>query len=215
LVVGVVSDVKNAGLASPAISEMYAPYTQTLWRETIRRNVRLVVRSRVDEASLSAALRREVRAVDPTLPVYGVRSMREVLGTTLNSQRMSTTLLGVLAALALALALVGIYGVMSYTVAQHTRELGIRMALGAQTSDIIRLVVGRGMFLTAVGVAAGGAGSFALTRFISKLLYGVTATDPLTFAGIALLLSLVALVACLVPARRATRVDPMIALRYE
>ncbi|MFL6227896.1 MAG: ABC transporter permease [Pyrinomonadaceae bacterium] len=215
-VIGVVSDVKNYGLASPAIAEIYSPFTQKLLTGSIiRRNVRLVLRSRLDEASLSEAVRREVRAVDPTLPLYSVRSMREVIGTTLSYQRMSATLVGVLAALALTLALVGIYGVMAYTVAQHTREIGIRMALGAQTSDIIRLVVGRGMFLTAAGVAAGGAGSFALTRFISKLLYGVTATDPLTFAAIAVLLASVALAACLVPARRATKVDPMIALRYE
>jgi putative ABC transport system permease protein len=213
-VVGVVSDVRNAGLSVPPQAEMYGSYTQGLWTGS-RRNVRLVVRSRVDAASLSEALRREVRAIDPTLPVYGVRSMREVIGTTLSYQRMSTTLLALLAALALTLALVGIYGVMSYTVAQHTREIGIRMALGAQTSDILRLVVGRGMFLTAVGVALGAAGSFALTRFITSQLYDVKATDPATFAAIALLLSLVALLACLVPARRATKVDPMVALRYE
>jgi putative ABC transport system permease protein len=212
-VVGVVADVKNVGLTAGARPELYTSFAQGLSRRT--QNVTLVVRSRLDPAALAAAVRREVRAVDPAQPVYDVRTMRAVLDDTVSDRRLNMTLLGTLAALSFVLAVVGIYGVMSYTVTQHTREIGIRMALGAQASDILRLVVGRGMFLTALGVALGAAGSLALTRFIAAMLFGVKATDAATFAAIAALLAAVALLACLVPARRATRVDPMIALRHE
>jgi putative ABC transport system permease protein len=212
-VVGVVSDVKNVGLTARPLPELYVNYAQGLFKMTQR--MTLVVRSRLAPATLTAAVQREVQAVDPAQPVYAVQTMQAVLDNTVTDRRLNMTLLGVLAALSLVLAVVGIYGVMSYTVTQHTHEIGIRMALGAQASDILRLVVGRGMFLTALGVALGAGGALALTRFIAALLFDVQATDAATFAVIAALLASVALLACLVPALRATRVDPMIALRHE
>ncbi|MDQ3906790.1 MAG: FtsX-like permease family protein, partial [Acidobacteriota bacterium] len=160
-------------------------------------------------------LDREVQSVDPAQPLYNVQTMQAVLDSTVSDRRLNMTLIGVLAVLSLLLAVVGIYGVMSYTVTQHTHEIGVRMALGAQTRDILRLVVGRGMFLAALGVAAGLAGSLALTRFIAALLFDVKATDAATFAAITALFAAVVLLACLVPALRASRVDPMIALRHE
>ena len=212
-VIGVVSDVKNRGLTNPPFPELYWNYRQG--GGGMLGNVTLAVRSRLDAASLAAAVRREVQAVDPGQPVFNVQTMQAVIDATVSDRRLMMTLIGALAAISLALAVVGIYGVMSYTVAQHTREIGIRMALGAQRRDIYRLVVGKGLVLTAVGLALGLAASFGLTRFLESLLFEVKATDPLTFAGVALLLLAVALAACLVPARRATRVDPMVALRYE
>jgi predicted permease len=212
-VVGVVSDVKNLGLTRPAAPELYWNYTQA--GDSMLRNVTLAVRSRLDAASLTSAVRREVQSVDPGQPVFNVQTMQAVIDSTVSDRRLMMTLIAVLAALSLVLAVVGIYGVMSYTVTQHTREIGIRMALGAQRRDIYRLVVGRGLALTFVGLLVGLAASFGLTRFLESLLFEVRATDPLTFAGVAALLLAIALLACLLPARRATRVDPMIALRYE
>ncbi|HEY9284266.1 MAG TPA: ABC transporter permease [Pyrinomonadaceae bacterium] len=212
-VIGVVSDVRNRGLTRPSAPELYWDYRQG--GGSMLGNVTLAVRSRLDPATLTAAARREVRAVDPGQPVFNVQTMQAVIDSTVSDRRLMMTLIGVLAAISLALAVVGIYGVMSYTVAQHTREIGIRVALGAQRADIYRLIVGKGLVLTAVGLALGLAASFGLTRFLESLLFEVKATDPLTFAGVALLLTSVALLACLFPARRATKVDPMVALRYE
>jgi putative ABC transport system permease protein len=160
-------------------------------------------------------VRRAIAAVDSKVPVFNVREMDQVIVEANSDARIEAQLLGIFAALALVLAAVGIYGVMSYLVAQRTQELGIRMALGAQPLDVLRLVLGRGVVLTVAGLAIGLVAAFAITRLLSKLLFGVSATDPLTFFGVALLLGVVALAACCIPARRAMRVDPMTALRYE
>jgi putative ABC transport system permease protein len=212
-VIGVVADVKNMGLAHPPSSEFYFNYTHA--GEGLLNNMTLAVRARLEPALLGAAVRHEVQAVDPGQPVYNVRTMQAVLDNTVADRRINVTLLSIFAALAFILAVIGIYGVMSYTVAQQTREIGIRIAFGAQKSDIHKLILGRGVILAAAGVSIGLAVSLLLTQLISGLLFGVSATDPLTFGGFAGLLFVVALVACYVPARRAVKVDPMVALRYE
>src|SRR6185503_9241683 len=161
------------------------------------------------------AVRKEVLSIDPDQPLADVRTMEQWLGTAVAAPRYRTALLGLFALLALVLASTGIYGVMCYSVAQRTHEIGVRMALGARQLDVLKLVVRQGMLLTLVGVILGLTGAFALTRVMQSLLFGVTAKDPFTFAVVAALLSAVAFIACLVPALRATRVDPLIALRYE
>ncbi len=214
-VIGVVGNVKNYGLLRKPVAEMYAPYTlKTFWPD-MRWNMRLLVRSTLDEANLVSSVRREVQAVDPAQPLYAVQSMNLVIENTVHDKNLNTTLMAVLAGISLLLAVIGVYGVMSYTVAQHTREIGIRMALGAQPGAILKLVIGRGLLLVGMGVIIGVIASFVLTRFIENLLFGVTPTDPLTFAVIVLLLGVVALLACLIPARRAMRVDPIVVLRYQ
>jgi putative ABC transport system permease protein len=212
-VIGVVADMKNMGLTEEATPEFYFNYNRG--NAGILRNMTLAVRSRIDPASLTSAVRHEVQAVDPGQPIFNVQTMQAVLDSTFSYQRLNMMLFGMLAALSLVFAVMGIYGVMSYNVTQHRCEIGIRMALGAQASDILKMIVGRGMLLTALGIAFGFAGSLVLTRLMASMLFGVTATDPLTFALITALLASVALVACLVPAWRATKVDPMIALRFE
>jgi len=214
-VIGVVGDVKNYGLLQKAVSEMYAPYTLKNFWPDMRWNMRLLVRSTLDDSSIASAVRREVQIVDPGQPIYGVQTMNLVIENTVKDKSLNTTLLTALAGVSLLLALIGVYGVMSYTVAQHTREIGIRMALGAQPRAILKLVIGRGLVLVSVGVAIGVLASFGLTRFIENMLFGVTPTDPLTFVTIVLLLVLVALLACLVPALRAMRVDPIVVLRHQ
>ncbi len=174
-----------------------------------------VIKSRVEPDSLTAAVRGQVAALDPKQPIYNIRTMEQIRDESVATEKLNLMLLMLFAAVALVLALVGIYGVMSYAVTQRTREIGIRVALGAQRRDVLRLVVGQGMLLATLGVGSGLAGAFGLTRLMSALLFGVSATDPLTFAAIALLLMLVALLACYVPARRATKVDPMAALRHD
>ena len=218
-IVGVVAHVKHFGLdADESIqAQLYFPFNQAPddALPSLAGRMNFVLRTTADPLNLTAAVRREVQSLDPNQPVYNVNTMEETLDRSLAAQRLSTTLLLLFAAVALVLAAVGLYGVMSYAVTQRRHEIGIRMALGAQTGDVLRLVVGQGMTLILIGVALGLAGAFAATRVMASLLYGVSATDPVIFFSVALMLAIVALVACYVPARRATKVDPMVALRCE
>ena len=210
-IVGIVGDVRGSSLEAEAGPEYYVPYTQVPVN-----TMSLVVRTKeADAAALAGPLRAAVQEMDRDLPLYRVREMQSLVASSIARQRFSMTLLVAFAGLALALAAVGIFSVMSFLVAQRTHEIGIRLALGAQPRDILRMVVRQGMGLALLGVALGLGISFAVTRLMASLLYEVSATDPTIFGGIAFLLALVALAACYAPARRATKVDPMIALRYE
>jgi putative ABC transport system permease protein len=212
-IVGVVADVKHMGLDQPEQPAFYYSYMQAdqIWK----RWMYLAVRSQTDPATLARQVKEQVWALDKQLPVTKVKPMSEVIATSVAARRFNMTLMGVFAAAALLLASLGIYGVISYTVTQRTHEIGVRVALGARTADVLRLVMGQGLRLTLVGVALGLAGAFAATRLMAGLLFGVGATDASTFVVITALLALVALAASLVPALRATRVDPMTALRDE
>lgn len=213
-IVGVAGDVRQMGVDEPVKAEMYIPYAQIKEQQWFAPRD-LVIRTTVDPLSIVAAARNEIHQVDSSQPISNVRTMDEVLGEETASRRLGMTLLTIFAALALLLATLGIYGVLAYYVVQHTQEIGVRVALGAQRRNIFALVLRKGMSLTLLGVGIGLGAAFALTRLMASLLYGVSATDPLTYAAIALLLSTVALVACYLPARRATKVDPMVALTYE
>jgi putative ABC transport system permease protein len=210
-IVGVVGDVKYTGLERAPEPTMYTPYEQNLWWPTMY----LVVRSSVDPAGLAPALRAQVAELDPLLPMARVFTMDELLKRSVAEPRFRTTLLGIFAVMALLLAVLGIYGVLSYTVGQRTQEIGIRMALGAQRRDVLALVLGQGMALAGLGVAIGLASATALCRVLAGLLFGVGPTDPVTFGAVSLVMAAAALLACWVPARRATRVDPIVALRAE
>jgi len=214
-VIGVVGDVKNYGLLRKPVPELYAPYKLKNFWQDMHWDVRLMVRSSLDNNDLTAALRREVQAVDPAQPIYAVQTMNLVIENTVRDKSVNTTLLSVFAGVSLLLAVIGVYGVMSYTVAQHTREIGIRMALGARPRSILKLIMGRGAVLVGIGVVVGVLASFGLTRFIENMLFGVTPTDPLTFVMIIAILGAVALLACLIPAQRAMRVDPIVVLRHQ
>ena len=213
-IVGVVGDVKQFGLIAPTIPELYTPYTQPPGPGTTQ-TMTLVVRTSGDPEALGPVLRKEVLSVDPAQPVYEVQTMQTVIGKAVSYQRLNMQLLGIFATLAMILAVIGIYSVMSYQVSQHTHEIGIRMALGAQPWHVLRLILREGLTLTLIGVVLGVAGAFALTRLLASLLFGVRASDPLTYVMVSLLLIFVALLACILPARRATKGDPLIALRYQ
>jgi putative ABC transport system permease protein len=213
-IVGVVGDVRQMGLDAPVKSEMYLPYAQVTDHPWFAPRD-LVVRTTVEPSSLVAAIKGEIALVDPEQAVSNIRTFEDVLDEEVAQRRLGATLLGAFAALALLLASLGIYGVLSHFVAQHTREIGVRAALGATAGDISRLVLGRGIRLALIGVALGSLGGLALTRLVSSLLYGVRATDPATFAAAAGLLVALALLACYLPARRAMKVDPATAIRYE
>ena len=207
IIAGVVGTVHGKDLTDEPKGTVYFPYRLS--------GMTLLVRTAGDPRALAATLRQEVLAVDPDQPVYDVKTMEERVSASLEQRRFAATLLALFAALALVLASIGLHGVIAYLVAQRTPEIGIRMALGAQRADILRLVLRQGLVLTLAGLAVGLAASLAATRFLETLLFGVTATDPLTLAAVAALLCVVALAACYFPARRALRVDPIVALRYE
>jgi predicted permease len=209
-IVGVTADVKHFGLNQDSRVSMFFPDRQQLSRRMF-----IVVRTAADPSSLSPALRGVVAEMDRNLAVSNIIPMEEISTRSIGQERFTLLLLGLFSALALLLAVAGIYGVMSYAVAQRTHEIGLRMALGAQTGAILKLVVRRGVKLVAGGVALGLVASFSLTRLMAKMLFGVSAADPLTFIVITLLLAFVALLACWIPARRAAKVDPMTALRFE
>jgi putative ABC transport system permease protein len=207
-IVGVVGDTKASSLTGESSAQIYVPHAQDpQWNF-----MAMVIRTAGDPAGFATTLRREVQALDKDQPIYNLRTMDEVVMNSLGTRRVSMQLFAVFACAALLLAALGIYGVMAYSVTQRTQEIGLRMALGAQKSDVLGLVIRQGMTLTVIGVVVGLAGAFALTRVIGNLLYGVTATDPATFVAIPLLLLLVALLACYLPARRAARLDPTRAL---
>jgi len=213
-VVGVGGDVKQMGLEAAGREEMYIPYTQTSLVSFFSPKD-LAIRTAGDPMRLADAVREAIWRVDPLQPVSNVRPMEALLEDETSSRSEQTSLLGGFAALALVLASLGIYGVLAYTVAQRRRELGIRMALGASAGEVVRMVVRQGLTMWAVGIGIGAVAALAMTRALAALLFGVSATDPATFAAVALVLGAVSLLASYVPARQAARVDPMIALRSE
>jgi putative ABC transport system permease protein len=209
-IVGIVGDVKDTELSARQAAQIYVPFVQNpFWAADI------AVRTQGNPSALAGALREQIRAIDSALPVAEVRPMSEVIGSSIAQPRFRTALLSLFGAAALLLAAIGIYGVLAYTVAQQTREIGIRMALGANPARVLRLVLARGLRLAGAGTVIGVLAALLLTRLLGSLLFDVSASDPLTFAAVTGLLLAVALLACYVPARRAMRVDPMVALRYE
>jgi putative ABC transport system permease protein len=208
-IVGVVGDVKARGLTQPLEPQVYVPQAQSPMVMTV------VVRTMMDPRGVIDAVRRQVAALDRELPLYNVMTLDQYLAIGAVEPRFNTLLIGLFAGLAVVLAAVGLYGVISYSAVQRSHEIGVRMALGAQRLDVLRLVIGQGLTLALAGVAIGLVGALALTQVLSSLLYGVRPTDPTTLIVVALVLSGVAIAASYIPARRATKVDPMVALRYE
>jgi putative ABC transport system permease protein len=209
-VVAVVEHVKEAGFRDEGKPQLYVPYQNYALYD-----LALIVRGKTDLRAQGQTIKQEIERMGTLRPVHTIRAMDEYIAQHLAETRFALTLIGLLAALALSLCLVGLYSVIAYTVGQRTQEIGIRMALGAQGRDVLRLVLGQGITLIAAGVLGGLVGALMLTRALTSLLYGVSTTDPLTYVGAALLLTLVALIACYFPARRATKIDPLMALRYE
>ena len=218
-VVGVVKNAQEHDWAAPLMSEMYLPYLQTpeylADAHAHFSYLTLVVRTTGDPAALAPAIRSEIHALDENVTVSQVQTMEQVVADATAEPLFYLLLLGTFAAVALTLAAVGIYGVMSYSVSRRTHEIGVRMALGAKRNDVLKLVTGQGMILALTGTAVGSAGALPLARLMSSLLYGVRPTDPLTFAVVTAVLTGVALLASYIPARRAMKIDPMVALRYE
>jgi len=209
-IIGVVGDVHQMGLDTAPEPTVYWPHP-----ELVMSGMTILVRTSNDPLAIVSQARSELQHIDPELPMAGVATMDQLVADSLSRSRFTMLLLGIFAVVAVVLASVGLYGLIAYSVTQRTQELGIRIALGAQRRDVLRLVLGQGTRLTLLGVAVGVLAALAFSRLLSTLLFGVSATDPLTFAGVAALLALVALMACFIPARRATRVDPIVALRYE
>jgi len=209
-IVGVVGDVRNRNLSTESKPAYYVPHTQVPFSQMVG-----VVKTTGEPRSLISAVTKDVAAMDPDLPLFGVKSMDEYLSASVTAPRFNTTLLTIFASVALVLTIVGLYGVMSYSVAQRRNEIGIRLALGAQSRDVLLMIVKQGSTLIVLGLVIGLFGAYALTRLIASMLFGVTAKDPITFGAVAVLLAIVALLACYVPAWRATKVDPMEALRCE
>jgi len=209
-VIGVVDNVKHDGLLMADRPHCYSPHLQRPMPF-----LAIAVRSQLDKAALASSVRKVVQQIDPTMPIAAVQTMDEKLKGALATRRLTVALFNFFAVVALLLAAIGLYGVVSYSVAQRVRESGIRLALGAQTRDVLRLFVIQGMKPALVGIGLGLAAAFGLTRLLKSLLYGVSPTDPLTFGAIAVLLAIIALAACWLPARRATRIDPLVALRDE
>ncbi len=219
-IVGIVQHVKHWGLAQDSTatirSEFYMPFAQIPDQiYTLVSGMNFAVRSRMDPQAAKAAITQELKAIDSDMPIYDVQTMNEIIRLSLARQRFATLLFGLFAGAALLLGAIGTYGVLSYSVSQRTHEMGVRMALGAEAPDIIRLVLSRGARLIGAGIVIGLLAALALSRLLASLLYGVTARDPVTFAMVSVVLVAVAITACYIPARRATKVDPMIALRYE
>ncbi|HKC66077.1 MAG TPA: FtsX-like permease family protein, partial [Pyrinomonadaceae bacterium] len=210
-IIGVVGDARQWGLDRPPDPEIYFSYAQMIFGE----NTTLVVRTTVEPTSLSDGVRRAVHEVNADAPVYSVKAMTQVLAESTAQRRFQTILMTSFAGLALLMAAIGLYGVISYSVSQRVQEIGIRMALGAQQKDVLRMVLWQGFKLALAGIILGLVASFMLSRVLASLLFGVSATDLLTFMSVSGLLTLIALLACYIPARRATKIDPMIALRYE
>jgi putative ABC transport system permease protein len=209
-IVGVVGDIRNRSLNTAPQPAYYVPQTQVPFSQAT-----MVVKTSTEPHSLVSAMTKEVAAMDSDLPLFGVKTMREYLSASVATPRFSTTLLSLFAGVALVLTLVGLYGVMSYSVVQRTNEIGIRLALGATSRDVLLMIVKQGSVLILLGLGIGLLGAFAASKLVASLLFGVTAKDPFTFAVVAVLLALVGLLACYIPAWRATKVDPLIALRYE
>jgi len=209
-VVGVVGNIRHEGLNQTVQSEIFKPYLQEN-----EFSMHLVIRTAIDPASMAAAIRAQMKDIDPELPLYNVTTLAQTLSDSVAPQRLNAWFLGTFALVALGLAALGIYGVMAFYVTQRTHEIGIRMALGAERGDVLGLVVRQGLRLTTVGVIVGLAGAWGLTRFLTGFLFGVRPTDFGTYTAVSFLLASVSVVACYIPARRATKVDPVVALRYE
>ena len=213
VVIGIVGDTKTFGLGGKPMAQAYFPLTGTEGDRPAP--VSIVVQGSGEPAALVGTLRSTMNSLDNSLAIFNVQTVPELIATSMTTTTFQTFLLGVFAVLALVLASVGIYGVLSYVVTQRTNEIGIRMALGAGRGKVLWMILRQGLVLTVIGIGVGVAGTYALTGLLGSLLFGVKATDPLTFVAVSVVMAVVAMSACMVPARRATRVDPMVALRYE